>query len=239
MIVYTANATGRMTMELSERFPDRLGLLFGPGSQKTPRGRKYAIENGRFVAWKNNAEWSERNYLKLLEWATKQAARPEWILVPDVVADRDATLREWERWAPRLQQYGTPLAFAAQDGMTRRDVPKEASAVFIGGTTEWKWSHLDGWGKKRVHVGRVNSCAKLIECEDAGAESTDGTGWFRGDHYQTMGLIQYLVKDLVIEDRLDEFMRASLYCLDNLVRWSGKRRAQQARKLAPLFDVLN
>lgn len=32
---------------------------------------------------------------------------------------------------------------------------------------------------KRVHVGRVNNERRLQYCEDIGAESVDGTGWFR------------------------------------------------------------
>ena len=45
---------------------------------------------------------------------------------------------------------------------------------------------------KRVHVGRVNTYRLLWLAHEAGAESCDGTGWFRGDRKQLQGLIDYL-----------------------------------------------
>jgi len=32
----------------------------------------------------------------------------------------------------------------------------------------------------RVHVGAINSLKNLLRCKELGAESCDGTGWFRG-----------------------------------------------------------
>jgi hypothetical protein len=117
-----------------------------------------------------------------------------WVVVPDWVADRDETLRLWDKHAPALINYGMSLAFVAQDGMTVDDVPKEADVLFIGGSTEWKWRHLEMWTShfKRVHVGRVNTYRLLWLAHEAGAESCDGTGWFRGDRKQLAGLVNYL-----------------------------------------------
>ncbi len=86
------------------------------------------------------------------------------------------------------------MAIAVQDGMTPSDVPKEASVIFVGGTTSWKWRNLKTWTENfpRVHVGRVNTYKLLWMAHDAGAESADGTGWFRGDAKQLAGLTKYL-----------------------------------------------
>jgi len=46
----------------------------------------------------------------------------------------------------------------------------------------------------RVHVGRVNTERLLWIAHYAGAESCDGTGWFRGDQQQLAGLLRYLEK---------------------------------------------
>ena len=57
---------------------------------------------------------------------------PAWVLVPDKVGDRQATIELWEAWAPRVRAwYGWPLAFAVQDGMIARDVPSAAQVVFV------------------------------------------------------------------------------------------------------------
>lgn len=176
-------------------FPGYLGHLYSPGSQRGPfEWLPYALDNGRFSAWSHGTVWNESAYIKMLEWAKKSGQSPLWALVPDVVADRKATLREWEKWAPIVREYKWPLAFAAQDGMTPEDVPSDAEVVFIGGSTEWKWANAWKFCEAfpRVHIGRVNTYRKLRHCEKIGAESVDGTGWTRGDKRQLDGLYKWL-----------------------------------------------
>jgi len=78
--------------------------------------------------------------------------------------------------------------------MTTKDVPISADVVFVGGSTEWKWATMPMWcgNFQRVHVGRVNTYRLLWKCHDAGAESCDGTGWWRGDQKQARDLRAYL-----------------------------------------------
>ena len=141
----------------------------------------YAIDNGRFAVWSNGVEWNEEYFIRYLDFYSQYERRPNWVVVPDVVGDRDRTLEEWEHWKPCLRSYGVPLAFVVQDGMTRRDVPEDADIVFVGGTFAWKWQNIRTWTNnfERVHVGRVNTFNHLKTCYELGVESTDGTGWFR------------------------------------------------------------
>jgi hypothetical protein len=118
-----------------------------------------------------------------------------WVVVPDVVGERDATLRQWDLYRLRLQcRYGWPLAFAAQDGMTPDDVPAGADVVFIGGSTLWKRRNIGLFCREfpRVHVARINTREWLWRCFDAGAESIDGTGFFRGDRAQTAAMENFI-----------------------------------------------
>lgn len=66
--------------------------------------------------------------------------------------------------------------------MCFEDVPSDADVIFVGGSTEWKRQAIVPWCQRfpRVHVGRINTDKWLRYCEAAGAESVDGTGWFRG-----------------------------------------------------------
>ena len=100
--------------------------------------------------------------LKFVTWLDRMTPYRDtclFVAVPDVVADSVATCRLWQQWQPVLA--GWPLAFVAQDGET--DIPSGASAVFIGGSTEWKESAdavaiiqiAQGRGL-HVHIGRVN-----------------------------------------------------------------------------------
>lgn len=142
----------------------------------------FALDNDAFTAWQKQHEWSESAWLSMMHAVASMPQLPLWALVPDVVADRAATLRRWQQYNSVVREFGFTPAFAVQDGMSEADIPPDAEVLFIGGTTEWKWQHLPRWCNlgRRVHVGRCNSLRRLLWCEHLGVESLDGTGWFRG-----------------------------------------------------------
>lgn len=190
---------------LAGKYPGRVGHLYTPAAYpKTPYGEwlPYALDNGRFAAWKqaqeNGGDWSDwwnpSQFMGMVRHYAWCSQKPLWIVCPDVLGDRDATLQEWETWEPQLRQFDMTIAFAVQDGMTEGDVPDGAALVFVGGSTTWKWLNYDRWPKAglRTHVGRVNGYSYLKDCHLAGVESVDGTGFFRGDQKQLHGLRTYL-----------------------------------------------
>jgi hypothetical protein len=196
MMVMPSNSSGLAIGRLVGKYPNRLGWLMSPdGWRQPPSWMPYALDNGAYGAWKNGTPWDEGSFMELLERARKSHF-PLWVVVPDVVMDRDATLAKWGEWVPRIRTVlpHTPLAFAVQDGMTKEDVPGDADIVFVGGSTEWKWKYLRTWTENfpRVHVARVNSERLLWMADDAGAVSCDGTGWMRGGEERLLELEHYL-----------------------------------------------
>jgi len=193
MIVMPSNNVGFQAGKLFGTFPGRLAHLMTTDNVMEPKDKTpWALDNGCYAASLHDRTWSERNfYIYLDKYAVNN---PIWVVVPDKVGDKNATLELWERHASVVAAYGVPLAFAAQDGMTPGDVPGNADIVFLGGTTSWKWNNLTTFTSAfpRVHVGRVNTYRLLWIAHKGGAESCDGTGWFRGDHRQLDGLWQYL-----------------------------------------------
>jgi hypothetical protein len=195
MLVLISNHASLKAGYLSGKYPGVLGHLFSPGSQRGPWSfMPYALDNGKFPCWSNGKSWSEEKFIKLLNWAKLSGQKPMWALVPDEVANPDETIRLWHEWAPLVKSYGWSLAFAAQDGHTPNDIPNDADVVFVGGTTTWKHKNIKIFCNhfKRVHVGRINGLEPLRRCHSLGAESCDGTGWFRGDKNQLRGLEVYL-----------------------------------------------
>ena len=195
MIVMPSNTRGIVTGYLAGKYEGRLAHLYSiDGLTRIYDFMPFALDNGRYPCFAAGREWSEDAYLELLDSVAEMGGRATWALVPDVVGDRAGTIAEFDKWAHRVAAYGHPLAFAVQDGMEPDDVPSDAAVVFVGGSTEWKWRTLGMWcdAFPRVHVGRVNTNGKLWECHEAGAESCDGTGWFRGDQAQLAGLFRYL-----------------------------------------------
>ena len=199
MLVMPANSSGWFWHSLA-RETGRLGHLYSPGAQRGPwPWFPYAMDNGAFPAWDqatntwDAAKWSESAWKALLFWAQAAPMRALWAIVPDVPGNAAATLERWARFAPIVERAGIPLAVAVQDGMTAetvRALSPAADVVAVGGSTDWKWSTAEQWCRdfKRVHVLRCNSPTRLEQLESWGCESTDGTGWSRGDRKQTAGL---------------------------------------------------
>jgi hypothetical protein len=147
-------------------------------SPKQP-GSRFAIDNGAFAGFDAEAF---KTLLKR-EYARKHLCR--FVAVPDVVGSARRTLEVFGHWFELIGQW--PLALVAQDGQEDLPIPWNLiSAVFIGGSTEWKLSfHAQAVIKaakaigKWVHIGRVNTPARFEYFEKLGADSIDGTGLSR------------------------------------------------------------
>jgi hypothetical protein len=144
--------------------------------------RPWAIDNGAF------ARFDERAYMALLKREEHHRDRCLFVTAPDVVASARRTLEVFERWKQRLA--GWPIALVCQDGQQDFPIPwDDISAIFIGGSTNWKISdhaaHCIKAAKalgKWAHVGRVNDPARWEHFEKIGADSIDGTGLARYTH---------------------------------------------------------
>ncbi len=164
------------------------GWMVGPLDGRGPRlhGMRWALDNGAWPAFAQKVEWDEPAFARALDQFGPGA---DFIVVPDVVADRDASLARTRAWLPRLLARAdlgnARLLIAVQDGMTFADIePLLASprvGLFIGGGTDWKVAAIVPWGswaKSRglyVHVGRVNTARRIALCAAGAVDSIDGT----------------------------------------------------------------
>lgn len=188
MMIMPADNSSAIVHYFCGRYPGKIGRLISPLSyNRPPYYMPYAVDNGAFV------RWDADGFKRLLGWITF-IHRPLWILVPDVVGDRDKTLKMWDEWSPVVAETGNKLAFAAQDGMTENDVPPSAHCVFVGGTTDWKLenAHRFKGVAPLLHIGRVSTASRLRWAEKIGADSVDGTGFFRGGINRQHPLIDFI-----------------------------------------------
>jgi len=163
---------------------DRCGVLLSPSYWRRVPFDSYmpfALDNGAFIAWRDGKEWDEAAWKEMLTEVARRARTPLWCAVPDVVADKNATIERWPDYVGEVKRRGWAAAFCVQDGMTPGDVPSDADVVFIGGSDRFKFRALPGFCRsfRRVHCARVNSPEMIQSCERNGCESIDGTGWFR------------------------------------------------------------
>ena len=117
-------------------------------------GRRWAADNGAF-----SRSFDPVRFIGWLDTMTAFRSTCLFVVAPDVVADSAATDQLWSVWYDRLQSW--PVAYVGQDGAT--DIPAEASALFVGGSTTWKMSEsavalirLAQSRQLHVHIGRVN-----------------------------------------------------------------------------------
>lgn len=151
----------------------------------------FAIDNGAFACF------DRAGFESLLKREEHRRDLCIFVAVPDVVASARRTLEVFDRWYDRLGQW--PLALVAQDGQEDLPIPWDLlTAIFIGGSTEWKLSfHAQTVIKaaqalgKWVHAGRVNTPARFEYFEKLGVDSIDGTGlsrysWMRERIYKAV-----------------------------------------------------
>lgn len=155
-------------------------MLVTPVCPRT-EGLPYAIDNGAWSAHLQKKPWDADAFLRAVLQLGHGA---DFVVVPDVVGDRRASLRRSRTWLPVLLGLTRTLLVPVQDGMTPKDVSHlvgENIGIFVGGTTDWKLATLGTWGTLAnrtgcyLHVGRVNSQRRIARCEAAGAHSFDGT----------------------------------------------------------------
>jgi hypothetical protein len=136
----------------------------------------WAMDNGAFSGFHADLF---RRYMDVLY----ELPRCLFVVVPDVVRDHAKTLEWWHTWHAEIRERGYPRAFVLQNGVTLESVPfDECEAVFIGGSTEFKFTPLvreivaEAKRKgKWVHNGRVNTQRRIRYSLAIGCDSFDGT----------------------------------------------------------------
>lgn len=158
------------------------GELLTPLTFRKWKGSTYGIDNGAF------ANFNASHFRSLLKRMQPDRKACRFVAVPDVVSSARRTLEVFDHWYPELRNW--PLAIVAQDGAHELTLPwSRCSAVFIGGSTEFKLSNqavhiikaaqaMEKW----VHVGRVNTPLRMERFEKLGVDSIDGTGLSRYSH---------------------------------------------------------
>lgn len=195
-----AGQSNRIWHYWAGKYPGSVGILIGPSyGSKVPIDpwMPFCLDNDAFTAWRDKKPWSESAWIEMLERIKLKRRTPLWATVPDIVANREATLANWPRYAPLVSKLGWPKAFCVQDGMTPDDVPSDADVVFVGGSDAWKFPNLSMWTSHfpRVHCARVTSQEMIEACERLGCESIDGTGWFRApDRADHLPMLQRFIE---------------------------------------------
>lgn len=167
---------------------NHLGLLHTPKHVMFGFDLPMAADNDAFSGF------NEERYISML---VRLSYMPiQWVSAPDVVGNAKQTLKLFYDWWPIITQYHLPTALVAQDGIEYTEIPwDKISAIFIGGTTGFKFSlaveeiiKAAQLRKKLVHIGRVNSFDRIQHFFNLNVDSFDGSSASR----YTTQLIRHL-----------------------------------------------
>ena len=145
----------------------------------------FALDNGAYICHTTQTPFPTEEF----EYMVKDVGHgADWVAVPDVVANKEATLRQAPHWVRRCRELSpsSRLLLVYQDGMTESDIRpylEDGVGIFIGGSDEakqeaMKWvPGLCRLHEQYCHVGRVNTQRRIQRCLDVGANSFDGSSY--------------------------------------------------------------
>jgi hypothetical protein len=157
------------------------GQLLTPLTRNRNAGGVFGIDNGAF------SNFNERAWRAVIAKQDKAWDRCLFVTLPDIVGEAQRTRELFMHFRHELSDW--PIAMVAQDGAECIEIPwTHMSAVFIGGTTEWKMSRAAAGViktakilEKHVHVGRINTPDRWKHFDELGADTCDGSGVSRFD----------------------------------------------------------
>lgn len=144
----------------------------------------YAGDNGAWSDFQAGRDFDEDAYERFLDWVGAQPHRPDWLVLPDIVAGGLPSLSLSVRYLNRCAAIAPLVLLAVQDGMVAEDVRAMVGpgvGIFLGGSTEWKLDRMRYWGefaaerRAHYHVARVNSIKRMSLAISCGAASVDGS----------------------------------------------------------------
>lgn len=157
----------------------------------------WILDNGAYSCWVNNTKFDERAFEDALIKVEKCISRPDFIVVPDIVAGGMQSLYFSLGWIHKIPA-GSPAYLAVQDGMTVRDVLDYIDlfdGLFVGGTLKWKLKTAKTWvdiahsQNKKCHIGKVGTFRRLVWAKNIGADSIDSSTFVQAKKGKEFGRI--------------------------------------------------
>tara|TARA_R110000803_G_C11898399_1_gene311796 strand:+ start:288 stop:881 length:594 start_codon:yes stop_codon:yes gene_type:complete len=146
-------------------------------SKPTPYdGERWALDNGAYSDFLQGSPFDVERFERNLAYA-EELHRPDFVMLPDVVGDKETTLRWADEWISRTW----PWYLVIQDGMEPADIApfwKRLRGLFLGGTDKLKqdadmWCRVAHDKGKKFHYGRAGTPRKLSHAIRCGSDSAD------------------------------------------------------------------
>lgn len=149
-----------------------------------PKRVPWFFDNGAFVDFNAGRPFDLDAWLRELDAAAAHAVPPDFAVVPDVVAQGEASLELSLRWVDHVRERGLAPYLVVQNGHeaeTIAPVLARFHGVFVGGDVRWKMATAASWCDfshahgKPCHVGRVGTAHRVRWAREIGADSIDSS----------------------------------------------------------------
>jgi hypothetical protein len=183
MRLYMGDASRKPLAKCRERAPEHsYGVVWTPEQKRN--GTPYIVDNGVYQAAMRDKEWSASAWTELLDTVTEHPWPPDFVVLPDVYNDAEATLERHRKHADEVLSRGLRPAAVIQPGMdvqTQIELADRigAGVAFVGGENRWKRSvgaELVTEAHARdmaVHIGNPGVPGGLAWAQGIGADSLD------------------------------------------------------------------
>lgn len=142
MRVYMGDASNYALRKCRLRAPSHsFGRVWTPNHNRP--GTQYIVDNGIYAATKNGEEWDEDRWHELLDKVSGHPWPPDFVVLPDVYDDAEATLARHREHIDAVLDRGMRPAAVMQPGMdedlqVRLAEKIGADVIFVGGNNRWK-----------------------------------------------------------------------------------------------------
>jgi hypothetical protein len=169
--------------------------------QLPPRRTSWFYDNGAFEDFQAGRAFDTvqftRDLRAIRDWQVGGVGRgclegqpmtaPDFIVLPDVVGQGEASLRFSLQWEAQCADAGVPLYLAVQNGMEPAAIASllkwhpRIHGLFVGGDLAWKLETAAAWVQvgrrtgRAVHVGRVGTVDRVEWASAIGATSIDSS----------------------------------------------------------------
>lgn len=182
MKIYLGNNGKLKTFELMKR--NGWGNVHLANHWQYPKeGIDWILDNGAYHYWISKKQFDTNKFLDALDKIEYSVSRPDFIIVPDIVAGGYHSLNFSLDWLHEIP--GTYNCYlAVQDGMEPTIISKHIGCfdgLFVGGTIEWKlntaasWVQLAHLNNLKCHIGKVGTFKRLVWAKNIGADSIDSS----------------------------------------------------------------
>lgn len=173
--------SGALIAELDQH---RIGECVVTGELPPRRlARGFFHDSGAYRNWRAGRPFNVCRWDRDMRWMLYRGIRPDFVIVPDIVAGGLASLSFSAFWRNAVPAE-FPAYLAVQDGMTAADVVPHLTmyhGLFVGGSLRWKletsasWVQLAHAHGLRCHVGRVGPAHRVRWARSLGADSIDSS----------------------------------------------------------------